>query len=220
MPMPVRAPEAKQRLLHALCEVGCVNDEWEATFDDAGCLIFRQRTTGRIIQAEMLDERDASVSFNNCMNGGTTMVSLIPWRRQNAGLAERAPMLNRMRDRLFDNFRSLWQGDGKRWPWGMDIEETSEAILVKAEAPGFEPGEFDLKIHGNELVLKASKKIETTDKEGNVKEVRQQECYQLVKLPSGINQEKVDAAYHNGILTVTLLKAAEATGKRIPVKSV
>jgi Molecular chaperone (small heat shock protein) len=37
-----------------------------------------------------------------------------------------------------------------------------------------------------------------------------------VKLPLGINQEKVDATYHNGILTVTLLKAAEATEKRSP----
>ena len=218
--MPVRTPEAKQRLLHALCEVGCVNDEWEATFDDAGCLIFRQRTTGRIVQAEMPDQRDVYVSVNNYMNGGTTMASLIPWRRPNAGDAERAPMLNRMRDRLFDNFRSLWQGDGKSWTWGMDIEETNEAVLVKAEAPGFEPGEFDLQICDNELVLKASKKIETKDKEGKVKEVRQQECCQSLKLPLGINQEKVDATYHNGILTVTLLKAAEANGKKIPVKSV
>ena len=220
MPMPVRTPEAKQRLVRALSEVGYVNDEWEATFDDADCLIFRQRTTGRIVQAEMPDERDVSVSINNCMNGGTTMARFISWKRPNSGLAERVPMLIRMRDRLFDNFRTLWQGNEKSWPWGMDIEETSEAILVKAEAPGFEPGEFDLQIHDNELVLKASKKIETKDKEGKVDAVRQQECYQSVKLPLGIKQELVDAIYHNGILTVTLLKAAEAKGKKIPVKSV
>ena len=41
----------------------------------------------------------------------------------------------------------------------------------------------------------------------------QQECYQSVKLPLGIDPEKVDATYRDGILTVTLLKAAEATKK-------
>jgi HSP20 family molecular chaperone IbpA len=158
--------------------------------------------------------------LNHCKNGGTPMANSIPWRSRIAGLAEKAPMLNHMRDRLFDNFRSLWQGAEKSWPWGMDVEETKEAILVKAEAPGFEPGEFDLQIQGNELVLKASKKIETKDQDGKVKEVRHQECRQSVKLPLGINQEMVNATYHNGILTVTLLKATEANGIKIPVKSV
>jgi HSP20 family protein len=156
------------------------------------------------------------------------MASLIPTRKRNAA-PERLPasrdfpfMLSRMRDefdRLFENFSGLWQGEGNGWRWGMDVEETDEAILVKAEAPGFEPGDFDLQVRDNELVLKASKKVETKDKEGKVKEVRQQECYQSVLLPSGINQEKVDAKYHNGILTVTLPKTAEGKGKKIAVKS-
>jgi HSP20 family protein len=155
------------------------------------------------------------------MNGGTPMASQVRWRKRIARLAERAPMLNRMRDRLFDNFRSLWQGEGRTWPWAMDIEETNEAILVKAEAPGFEPEEFDLQIYDNAFILKASKKIETKDdKEGKVKEGRQQECYQSVKLPLCINREKVDATYRNGILTVTLMKTVEANPIKVSVKSV
>lgn len=157
------------------------------------------------------------------------MASLIPSRNRNAGTVERPLvtrefpfMLSRMRDefdRLFENFSSLWQGEGNSWRWGMDVEETDEAILVKAEAPGFEPGDFDLQVRDNELVLKASRKAETKDKEGKVKEISQQECYQSVLLPSGINQEKVDAKYQNGILTVTLPKTAQAKGKKIPVKN-
>jgi HSP20 family molecular chaperone IbpA len=220
MPTPVRTPEAQPRLLDAPREVDCVNDQCETTFDDAGCLDDSAGCSVTKDQAEMLDERDLYVSFNSYMKGGTKMASLIPWRTRNGGQAERAPMLNRMGTRLFDNFRSLWPGNGKSWPWGLDIEETEEAILVKVEAPGFEPGDFDLQVRDNELVLKASKKIETKDKEGKVKEVPQRECYQSVKLPSGINQEKVDATYRNGILTVTFLKTAEANGKKITVKSV
>jgi len=38
-----------------------------------------------------------------------------------------------------------------------------------------------------------------------------------VALPAGIAKDKVSAEYHNGVLTVTLPKTAEAKGKRIPV---
>jgi hypothetical protein len=113
VPMPVRTSEAKQRLLDSLREVGCANDEWEATFDDADCLIFSDRTTGRIVHAEMPDERDGYGSFNNSKKGGMTKESLIPWRSRTAEQSERAPMLNRICDRLFDNFGSLWQRMGK-----------------------------------------------------------------------------------------------------------
>jgi HSP20 family protein len=220
MPTPVHTPVAQQRLLDAPREVDCVNDQWETTCDDAGCLDDLAGCSPTKDQAEMPDKQDVCVPLNNYIKGGTTMANLIPWRTRNGGQAERVPMLNQLGTRLFDNFRSLWPGNGKSWPWGLDIEETKEAVVVTAEAPGFEPEDFDLQLRDNELVLKASKKIETKDKEGKVKEVPQRECSQSVKLPSGINQEKVDATYHNGILTVTFPKAAEASGTKIPVKSV
>src|SRR5262249_538974 len=84
IPTPVHTPVAQQRLLDAPREVNCLNNQWETTFDDAGCL-----------------------------EEGTKMASSILWGRRNAEQAERAPMLNRLRDRLSDNFCSLWQGIGK-----------------------------------------------------------------------------------------------------------
>ena len=51
-----------------------------------------------------------------------------------------------------------------------------------------------------------------------MKEYREQECYESVALPSGIETEKVAAKYHNGVLTVTLPKSAESKAKRIAVK--
>jgi len=132
--------------------------------------------------------------------------------------------LSRMRDvfdRLFDRFSrqwpSLWEGTG--WRWGLDVRDEEDAIVVQAEAPGFEAGDFDVQVSDNRLVLRASKKVETKDEKGKVREYREQECYDSVTLPTGIDREKVEAKYHNGVLTVRLPKTPEGKGRRVPVKS-
>ena len=48
--------------------------------------------------------------------------------------------------------------------------------------------------------------------------VQQQEFYQSMTLPTDIDKDKVDATYHNGVLTVTMPKTAAAKGKKIAVQ--
>jgi HSP20 family protein len=158
--------------------------------------------------------------------------SLLPWTRRSSeptqsGLLSRLEdfpfQLSRMRaefDRLLEEMATRWPSllESNGWRWGLDVEDQDDAVVVRAEAPGFEPGDFDLEISGNRLILRASRKTETKGKEGET-EVRQQQCYQTVTLPEGIDQEKVEARYHNGVLTVTLPKTAAAKPKRIAVQS-
>jgi HSP20 family protein len=40
-----------------------------------------------------------------------------------------------------------------------------------------------------------------------------------VTVPAGIDKDKVEAHYHNGVLTITLPKTPEAKGRRVPVRS-
>lgn len=119
-----------------------------------------------------------------------------------------------MFERMMRNLPALWEHNG--WRWGLDVEDQDEAVVVRAEAPGFEPGDFDLQIRGNELVMRASRKQEK--KAEGMEERRQQECYQSVTLPTGIDADKVTAKYRNGVLTVTLPKTLEGKGKRIAIK--
>jgi HSP20 family protein len=135
--------------------------------------------------------------------------------------------LSRLRDEfdgLFERLSRGWAGFreavGNEWRWGLEIRDADDAVVVEAEAPGFEPGDFDLQVSDNRLVLRAARKMETKGKEGKGREYREQECYQSVTLPAGIDREKVEAKYHNGVLTVTLPKTAQGKGKRIAVKSV
>lgn len=122
-------------------------------------------------------------------------------------------------DRLFNRtFGDLPMGEraGRGWRWGLDVKEADDVIIVRAEAPGFEPGDFDLKVIGDRLVLRASRKAEARD-EGSTR-VTEMECYESLLLPSTVDREKVEATYRHGILTVRLPKAAEAKPRPIPVK--
>ena len=122
---------------------------------------------------------------------------------------------DRLLERLTGEWPSHWEGNG--WRWGLDVEDQEDAVVVRAEAPGFEASDFDLQVSENRLILRAAKKVETTGQEGETK-VSEQECYQSVTLPDGIDKDKVEAKYHSGVLTVTLPKTAEGMAKQIAVK--
>jgi HSP20 family protein len=159
--------------------------------------------------------------------------SLLPWTKRKAEPAAKGGFLSRLEDfpfqlsrmraefdRLLERLAAEWpsygEGDGRRW--GLEVEDQDDAVVVRAEAPGFEAGDFDLQLSDNRLVLRAAKKVETKGKKGET-ETREQECYQSVTLPDGIDKDKVEAKYHSGVLTVSLPKTAGAKAKRIAVKA-
>lgn len=124
-------------------------------------------------------------------------------------------------DELFERFAREWPiaagGFGKGWHWGINAEDKDDRVVVRAEAPGFEAGDFDVRVSSDRLVLRAAKKAETKKEGGEYRE--QFECYESVTLPPGIDKDKIEAVYHNGVLTVTIPKTKEGQGKKIAVKS-
>jgi HSP20 family protein len=126
---------------------------------------------------------------------------------------------DQMFDRLAERFANVTGFGDKGWQWGLDVEEEDDAVVVRAEAPGFEADDFDVRVEDSRLVLRASKKTESKDEKGKVKEYREQECYESVMLPASVAKDKVDAKYHNGVLTVTMPKIEKAKAKRISVKA-
>lgn len=131
--------------------------------------------------------------------------------------------LSRMRDefdRMFERFTRDWPAleSTKGWRWGVEVKDEEDALIVEAEAPGFEPADFDVRVSDGTLTVRASKKVEKKSKEGKVEETREQQCYESVSLPTGIDKGKVEAKYHNGMLTITLPKTPEGKAKKITVQ--
>lgn len=128
---------------------------------------------------------------------------------------------NQLFDRFHLDWPSPWGGQfpGRKWRWGVDVQNQDHAYVVRAEAPGFEAGDFDLQVTGNQLELKATRKTEVKGKKGEPEEFQEQEYYQFLTLPGGIDREMAVAEYKNGILTVTLPKTEEGKSKKLAVKN-
>lgn len=132
--------------------------------------------------------------------------------------------LSRLRDefdRMFERMTRefpLAKLNGEGWRWGLDVEDRDDNVLVRAEAPGFEANDFDIRVEDGRLVLRAERKVETKDDKGRVQETVERQCYDSVALPAGIDKDKVDAQYRNGVLTIQLAKTPAAKAKRVPVK--
>jgi HSP20 family protein len=132
--------------------------------------------------------------------------------------------LNRLRsefDRLFDDFFRGWPTLAA-WPdqptqrWGVAVEDEADKVIIRAEAPGFEPQDFDLHVNDNQLELCACQSDESSQNGG--RQWRKQELYRSIPLPTGVDPEHVDAQYRNGILTVTMPKTEQAKGRKVEVK--
>jgi HSP20 family protein len=124
-------------------------------------------------------------------------------------------------DRLFDDFFRGWGGlpvlaSEADTGWGLDIDDQEDKIVVQAEAPGFEPDDFDLQVRDNQLVLCACQSEENQEEGG--RQWRRRELYRSVPLMADVDTEHIDAKYRNGILTVTLPKTEQSMSRKIEVK--
>ncbi len=125
-------------------------------------------------------------------------------------------------DQLFDQLSRGMFGmpmPAARWNtnWGLDVREDENTVTVHAEAPGFEASDFDIRVHGDRLIMCACHKAE--EEEEGYRGWRRSEFSESVMLPAGVDADKVNATYRNGVLTVTLPKTEQSKAKRITVLS-
>jgi len=135
--------------------------------------------------------------------------------------------LERMRremDRLWDSF---FEGKPSRkveevgeWLPSLDVSETKNDVVVKAELPGMDPKEIDISLADGILSIKGEKKQEKEEKEENYHLIERSygSFVRSVRLPREVQSDKINASYKNGILKVTLPKSEEAKKKEIKIK--
>jgi HSP20 family protein len=147
-------------------------------------------------------------------------MALIRWDpfREMSALQERM-------NRLFSDVRAQAPVRGEEivqgaWVPAVDIFETNEAIVLKAELPGITSQDILLEVNDNTLTLKGEKKFEKEVKEENYHRVERSygSFQRAFTLPGTIHQEKVKAKFKDGILEITLPKVEEAKPKQIKVE--
>jgi len=125
--------------------------------------------------------------------------------------------------RLFDGLFSDFDGGGNymtSWSPRVNVMENSDAYVVQAELPGINKNDVKITMRDDVLTIKGEKKHEKEEKDHNYHRVERSygSFERSFSLPAGVKSDKIDAAYKDGVLTVTLPKAEEAKPKEIEVK--
>lgn len=106
------------------------------------------------------------------------------------------------------------------WAPAVDIYETEQNLVVKAELPGVDPKDVEVRIENQTLFIRGERKFEKDVKEQNYHRVERSygAFARSFTLPNTVNAEDVKAEYKNGILTLTLAKREEAKPKTIKIQ--
>ena len=131
--------------------------------------------------------------------------------------------LRREMDNLWNRFfgeTTLPSVFAKEWAPTVDVSETKEHVVVKAEMPGLEAKDIDVSLSGDLLTIKGEKKEEEKkDEHYHYRERYAGSFRRSLRLPVGVKSDKVEAAFKNGVLNITIHKAEEAKKKAIKIKT-
>jgi len=109
------------------------------------------------------------------------------------------------------------------WAPAVDIYETENELVVKADLPDVNPQELDIRVENNNLTIRGERKFETQghEKVNENNYLRIERAYgsfsRSFSLANSVNSEAIKADYHNGVLTLSLPKREEAKPKLIKV---
>jgi len=105
----------------------------------------------------------------------------------------------------------------RAWVPAVDIYETADSLVLKAELPGINPDDVEIRVEDNTLYLKGERKFEV--KEENLHRVERSygTFSRSFVLPGTIQADKVKADYENGVLTLTMPKREEAKPRTIKI---
>ena len=162
---------------------------------------------------------------------------LIPWTRDKAKSPARVenepnPLMALQSD-INHVFEDFWNVVGNGWNGranmvemfgpSTDVTETAKSVDVSVELPGMTQEDIDISVSNDAMIIRGEKKVEHEDERKGIymSERSYGSFYRALPLPAGVDTDKAEATFKNGVLTVSLPKTAEeqANVKSIPVKS-
>jgi HSP20 family protein len=130
-------------------------------------------------------------------------------------------------DRVFERFfePTFWPLGTSRTPQAMweptlDLSETEKEFVVRLEAPGMARDDFDVDLDRNLLALSGKRELRKEEKgEDYLWQERQEGRFvRTIRLPAQVQDDKVEATYVDGVLTVKLPKAVQAAKTKVAIK--
>jgi len=112
-------------------------------------------------------------------------------------------------------------GRQESWLPAIDVFDTQDAVVLKAELAGMDPDDIQIEVEDNVLTIKGERKFEEkVDEERYYRVERRFGSFQRsLALPQGVKADEIAAGYEDGVLTLTVPKAPELKPQRIEVKA-
>jgi HSP20 family protein len=123
-----------------------------------------------------------------------------------------------------DQVNRLWRGvaDGKRqesWLPAVDVFDTKEAVVLKAELAGMKPDDIQIEVEDNVLTIKGERRFAEKVEEDRYYRIERRfgSFQRSLALPQGVKADDIQASYEDGILEVRVPKAEEEQPRKITV---
>jgi HSP20 family protein len=127
--------------------------------------------------------------------------------------------IDRLFEEPFDLFTPTTFFEG--WVPAVDIYEDKDKITVQAALPGMKKDQIDVSLHRDTLTISGERKQESEEKDCDV--CRSERYFgrfqRSITLPQPVDQNKIDAQYKDGVLTITCQKSEEAKRRQIEIKT-
>ena len=145
-------------------------------------------------------------------------MELMPWRP-----SSELTSLRREMDSLWNRFlggKDFPKFVSEEWQPSVDISETKETLLVKAELPGVDAKDVSVTMSGDMLTIKGEKKQEKEKKDEHYycSESFFGSFQRTIRLPVNVKTDKIDATFKKGVLQIAFPKTEEAKKKEIEIK--
>jgi HSP20 family protein len=154
------------------------------------------------------------------------MANLIPSRRNHnrgnltQGRSDPWSMMRDEFDNLFNRFFGRLPagfdfGEEFDRVWDFNVSDKGNEVIVRAELPGFEADDLDVQVNHDVLTIQAERKRENKEEH----EFEERSFRRVVTLPAGVDADKAEASYRNGVLELRFPKTEQTQGKRISVRA-
>jgi HSP20 family protein len=126
-------------------------------------------------------------------------------------------------NRLFNTFFDTptgGNGNGlRRWVPAMDLVETDDHFVLKADLPGLDAGDVNIEVEDNVLTVSGERKVEhEASKEGYYRLERSSgEFRRALTLPEGVDADKIEASFDKGVLEIRVPKPEQRKPRKVQI---
>jgi HSP20 family protein len=121
-------------------------------------------------------------------------------------------------DRVFDAF--FGQTDqGRRWVPPMDLVEAEDHFVLKADLPGLTEADVNIEVQDGTLAISGERKAEHEQREKGWYRIERSfgSFNRSLTLPDGVDPDRIEASFNNGVLEVHIPKPEERKPRRISI---